>query len=230
MDCCSTVRGLNAIFDERTARAEVKRYWRNGIDKHARRIVATLVARGVAGATLLEVGGGIGGLHAELLKQGAAHATNVDISAAYVAAAQSVAARLGLRERVEYRQVDFASAAADLPGADVVIMHRVVCCYPDMPALVSAAAQHAGRLLALSYPHDAWYIRLGRRMLNATLWLQRSDYRFYVHDPAAIRAAAAAAGHVLVRRIDSWPWRIALFERAGDSLHSADSHTALIKR
>jgi magnesium-protoporphyrin O-methyltransferase len=213
MDCCSTARGLNAIFDERTARAEVKRYWRKGIDKHARRIVAALSARGVAGATLLEVGGGIGGLHAELLKLGAAHATDVDISAAYLAAAQSVAARLGLREQVDYRQADFASAADDVPGADVVIMHRVVCCYPDMPALVSAAAQHAGRLLALSYPHDAWYMRLAQRVLNAIQWLQRSDFRFYVHDAAAIRAAAAAAGHVLVGQVDSWPWRIALFQR-----------------
>jgi 2-polyprenyl-3-methyl-5-hydroxy-6-metoxy-1,4-benzoquinol methylase len=214
MDCCSTIRSLNNVFDERTARAEVKRYWKKGLDRHARRIVAALVARSVAGATLLEVGGGIGGLHAELIKQGAARATDVDISAAYLAAAQSVAERLGIRERVEYRQADFASTAADLPAADVVIMHRVVCCYPDMPTLVAAAARHAGRLLALSYPHDAWYMRLGRRMFNAAMWLQRSGFRFYVHDSAAIRAVAATAGLALVQQTDSWPWRVALFERA----------------
>jgi magnesium-protoporphyrin O-methyltransferase len=213
MDCCSTIRSLNCVFDERTARAEVKRYWKKGLDRHARRIVAALAARGVAGATLLEVGAGIGGLHAELLKRGAARATDVDISAAYLAAAQSVAERLGIRERVEYRQADFASADAELPGADAVIMHRVVCCYPDMPALVAAAARHAGRLLALSYPRDAWYIRLGRRMVNAAMWLQRSGFRFYVHDPAEIRAVAAAAGLALVRQDDSWPWQVALFER-----------------
>jgi magnesium-protoporphyrin O-methyltransferase len=214
MDCCSTSRGLNRLFDERTARAEVKRYWRKGLDRHAGRIVAALAARGVAGASLLEVGAGIGGLHAELLKQGAAQAIDVDISEAYVAAAQSVAERLGIRERVEYRQADFASAADDLPVVDVVIMHRVVCCYPDMPSLVGAAARHANRLLALSYPHSAWYMRLGERVLNAMMWLERSDYRFYIHDPAAIRATAAAEGLDLVRLTDSWPWQVALFERA----------------
>jgi 2-polyprenyl-3-methyl-5-hydroxy-6-metoxy-1,4-benzoquinol methylase len=213
MDCCSTIRSLNRIFDERTARAEVKRYWKKGLDKHARKIVGALAARGVAGATLLEVGGGIGGLHTELLKQGAARATDVDISAAYIAAAQSVAERLGIRERVEYRQADFASAAAELPAADVVIMHRVVCCYPDMPTLVGAAARHAGRLLALSYPRDAWYMRLGTGMVNAAMWLQRSGFRFYVHDPAAIRGVAAAAGLALVQQADSWPWRVVVFER-----------------
>jgi 2-polyprenyl-3-methyl-5-hydroxy-6-metoxy-1,4-benzoquinol methylase len=213
MNCCSIISGLNRIFDERTARAEVKRYWKKGLDRHARRIVAALMAQGVAGATLLEVGAGIGGLHAELLKQGAALATDVDIAAAYLAAAQSVAERLGIRELVAYRQADFASTADELPVVDVVIMHRVVCCYPDMPALVGAAAQHADRLLALSYPHDAWYMRLGQRMFNAIMWLQRSGFRFYVHNSAAIRAAAAGAGLAPVRLIDSWPWRLALFER-----------------
>jgi magnesium-protoporphyrin O-methyltransferase len=214
MDCCSIIGSLNSIFDERTARAEIKRYWKKGLDRHARRIVAALTARGVAGASLLEVGAGIGGLHAELLKQGAARATDVDISAAYLAAAQSVADRLGIRERVEYRQADFAGAADELPVVDVVIMHRVVCCYPDMPALVAAAARHADRLLALSYPRADWYLRLGRRVINAAMWLQRSGFRFYVHDPAAIRAAAAVEGLALVRQVDSWPWQVALFERA----------------
>jgi magnesium-protoporphyrin O-methyltransferase len=213
MDCCSHARGLNQLFDERTARDEVRRYWKRGIDRHARKIVAVLVARGVDGASLLEVGGGIGGLHAELLQRGAARATDVDISSAYVAAAQAVAERLGLRERIEYRQADFAREADQLAAADIVIMHRVVCCYPDMPGLVTAAAQHANSLLALSYPHDAWYIRLGQRVANAGMWLQRSGYRFYVHEPAAIRRVAGAAGFTPVLQIASWPWRIAVFER-----------------
>jgi 2-polyprenyl-3-methyl-5-hydroxy-6-metoxy-1,4-benzoquinol methylase len=213
MSCCKHNNSLNRFFDERTARDESRRYWKNGIDKHARKIVAALLARGVDGASLLEVGGGIGGLHAELLQRGAARATDVDISTAYIAAAQSVAERLGIRDRIEYRQADFAREAGELPAADIVIMHRVVCCYPNMPGLVTAAAQHANRLLALSFPHDAWYMRVGRQILNAGMWLQRSGFRFYVHDPAAIRRVAAAAGLSPVEQVASWPWRIAVFER-----------------
>jgi magnesium-protoporphyrin O-methyltransferase len=213
MDCCSHARGLNQLFDERTARDEVRRYWKKGLDKPARKLVDALLARGVAGASVLEVGGGIGGLHAELLRQGAARATDVDISTAYIAAAQSVAERLGIRERVEYRQADFASTAGEIPAAEIVVLHRVVCCYPDMPTLVAAAAQHANRLLALTFPHDAWYIRMGRRMINAGMWLQRSDFRFYVHDPATIRREVVAAGLMPVLQARAWPWRIALFER-----------------
>jgi magnesium-protoporphyrin O-methyltransferase len=213
MDCCSHLKGLNDLFDERRAHEELRSYLKRGLDRHARRIVAALAARGLAGASVLEVGGGIGGLHIELLRSGAASATDVDVAAAYIAAAQSLAERLGLRERVEYRQADFASAADELPSADIVVLHRVVCCYPDMPTLISAAAQHAGRLLALSFPHHAWYMRLGGQLINASLRLQRSGYRFYVHDPAAIQHTAAAAGLRPISQIASWPWRIALFER-----------------
>jgi magnesium-protoporphyrin O-methyltransferase len=213
MDCCSHARGLNKLFDRRTANAEVRQYWKHGIDKHARKIVAALIDRGIGGASVLEVGGGIGGLHAELLKSGAARATDVDISQAYIEAAGSVAERLGIRERVEYREADFASAADEIAPADVVVMHRVICCYPDMPALVTAAARHANRLLALSFPHDAWYTRLGRQLFNAGMWLQRSGYRFYVHEPAAIQGVAATAGFAPVHRQASWPWRIVVFER-----------------
>ncbi|MFL5806711.1 MAG: class I SAM-dependent methyltransferase [Roseiflexaceae bacterium] len=213
MDCCAHLKGLNDVFDKRRAHEELRSYLRRGLDRHARRIVEALAARGLAGASVLEVGGGIGGLHVELLRRGAASAVDVDVAAAYIAVAQSLAERLGLRERVEYRQADFASAAAELPPADIVVMHRVVCCYPDMPTLIAAAVRHAGRLLALSFPHAAWYMRLGGRLINASLWLQRSDYRFYIHDPAAIRRVAAAAGLRPAQEIASWPWRIALFER-----------------
>ena len=36
--------------------------------------------------------------------------------------------------------------------ADVVVLHRVVCCYPDYQRLLGAAASHAGRLLVFSHP------------------------------------------------------------------------------
>lgn len=215
MDCCTHNRGLNNLFDERTARAEVRDYWAKGIDKHARRVVEAVSARGVEGASVLEVGGGIGGLHLELLKRGASRAADMDVSSAYVAAAQSVSDRLGLRDRVDYRVGDFAREAESVSGADVVVLHRVVCCYPDMPTLVTAAAQHARRLLALSFPTGAWYMRLAQHAMNFGLWLTRSGFRFYVHPPQAILDTAAAAGLRLVQQKASWPWQVVVLERAG---------------
>lgn len=214
MDCCSHIQGLNKVFNEDNARGEIKTYFKQGIDKHARAIVDALSTRGVEAASLLEVGGGIGGLHLELLKRGAAQATDVDVSSAYLSAAQNVSEKLGLRDKVTYLLADFAREADQAPSADVVILHRVVCCYPNMPQLVNVAAQHAQWLLALSFPRAAWYMRLFEKLINFWMWVTRSGFRFYVHPPEAIRATAQAAGLIPIHQKSSWPWQIVIFERA----------------
>ncbi len=216
-NCCRHNQGLNSLFNEQNARGEVKTYLKKGIDKHSRALVEAVRARGVEGATLLEVGGGIGSLHLELLKRGAAHATDVDVSAAYVAAAQSVAEKLGVRDRVDYRVADFAREADAVPEADVVILHRVVCCYPDMPQLVTAAARHARRLMALSFPTGAWYMRIFEKIMNLGMWVTRSGFRVYVHPPQAILATASAAGLYPVQQRASWPWQIVVLERGSSA-------------
>ena len=54
--------------------------------------------------------------------------------------------------------------------------------------------RHAARRLVLSFPHGAWYIRLGLRVVNTGMWARRCGVRFYGHAPSAIRAVAVAAG------------------------------------
>jgi magnesium-protoporphyrin O-methyltransferase len=213
MDCCTHQRGLNQLFNDALAREEAQRYLKAGLDKHARRLMEAVVARGVEGAELLEVGGGVGGLHVELLKRGAARAVNVDIASGYLAAAQNVAQQLGLRDRVDYQRADFAREAEAVPSADITLLHRVVCCYPDMPTLITAAAQHTRRTLALSFPRGAWYMHLARYVMNFGMWLSRSGFRFYVHSPLAIRRTAEAAGLRVVAQRTSWPWQMLILER-----------------
>ena len=212
MNCCDHNQGLNQVFDDKHAEDQVRAYLRRGLDKHARAMAAA--AGPLRGAEVLEVGGGVGGLHLELLRQGAAGAADVDVSAAYLRAAQGLAERMGLRDRVRYVQGDFAGLAGGIAPADVVVMHRVVCCYPQMGPLVSAAAEHARRRLVLSHPVDTWYARLMVGLGNAYLRLSRSSFRGFVHAQEAIAAAAAAGGLRLAMRRLSWPWQIAVFERA----------------
>lgn len=214
MDCCRRhQQGLNEVFGKGVAKDDARDYLKNGVDRHARKVVNALAQRGVQAASVLEVGGGVGGLHLELLKQGAARVTAVDVSAAYLAAAQDLAVQVGQRDHIEYRQADFAEAATEVPAADVVVLHRVVCCYPDMPTLVTAAAQHTQRLLSLTFPQGAWYMRLSVWLVNLGLWVSRSGFRLYVHSPVAICATAEAAGLRVAHQQNSWPWRIVVFER-----------------
>jgi tRNA A58 N-methylase Trm61 len=69
----------------------------------------------VSSAPLFDIGGGIGAIQHELLAAGAAHATSVDASAAYLEAAREESIRHGLGDRVTYRHGDFVELAESIP-------------------------------------------------------------------------------------------------------------------
>jgi hypothetical protein len=210
--CCT--QGYERFFGARTARRDAKRYRERGLDDTARRLVDELAAKDVAGTTVLEVGGGVGAVDLELLALGAERATIVELSHGYDEEALGLAREAGVETRIERRHGDFVEQEAGLEAADVVVMHRVVCCYPDPERLVGAAAGHARRLLALSFPRDTWWLRLGFRLAN--LWFRlRGGFQGFVHAPARVVASAERSGmttvlHERAGRI----WRIAVFERA----------------
>ena len=106
-DCC-TPEGYRLIFSEKNARAEAKNYRRKGLDALSRRIVELLNDRGIAGKTVLEVGGGVGAIQIELLKAGAAKAVGVELTPTYEAAAGELIKEAGLGDLVERRVMDFA--------------------------------------------------------------------------------------------------------------------------
>src|SRR3954451_14807942 len=80
--CCNP-RGCDQFFNPRFARRMAKRYRKHGLDKPARRMVEFLHSRGVDGASVLEIGGGIGEIQLELLKRGAERTVNLELSPAY---------------------------------------------------------------------------------------------------------------------------------------------------
>src|SRR4029453_8164232 len=104
-----------------------KRYRKRGLDKTPRRMVEFLEQRGIAGASVLEIGGGVGEIELELLKRGAAHAVNLELSPAYDAEADRLLREAGLLGRAERRIHDIAVDPAGVEPADVVVLHRVVC-------------------------------------------------------------------------------------------------------
>ena len=130
-----------------------RRYRRKGLGRTEQRLVDILVSRGVAGASVLEIGGGVGELQLELLSRaGAARATNLELVDAYDEYALELAADAGLGDRIERRIVDIAVDPQGVEPADVVVLHRVVCCYPDVERLLSAAADHTKDVIVISHP------------------------------------------------------------------------------
>jgi len=212
VDCCSGL-GCDDFFDEKLARKDARRYRRKGLDGTAREIVAILKERGVEGASVLEVGGGTGTLQLALLRGGARHAVNLELSRGYDAVARELAEEAGLADRIERRVVDIAERPEEVAPADVVVLHRVVCCYPWPERLVSSAASHAQRLLVLSFPRRNALCRLWVWSLNLFLRLRGRGFKSFVHPPETIRAAAVAAGLRRVHEHRGRLWHVAAFER-----------------
>jgi magnesium-protoporphyrin O-methyltransferase len=218
MNCpgCSArdVNDLNNTFDAPQARKDARRYLKKGLDKRTRKLIGYLLSHCSEPVNVLDIGCGAGGAHQELLRRGVAErAVGVDASSAYLAAARDNATRLNLSDMVTYEHQDFAQAADSFAPADVVLMDRVICCYPYLSQLLGAAAQHSQRYLSLSFPRDEWWTRLPYRVFAFFQSLFRSKYRFYLHPHAQIIAVAEAAGLRPIHTDRTGIWQIMLFAR-----------------
>jgi Methyltransferase domain len=209
--CC---QGVDEVFGERAARHDLRRYRRRGPSRSTRVLLDALRAEGIAGATLLDIGGGVGVIQHELLDAGAASATGVEASAAYLRAARDEAERRGHAERVSQHTGDFVAVADGIAPADVVTLDRVLCCYPDMESLVGRSADRAKRLYGLVYPRDRWWVGLGIRATNLIMRLSRRAYRAYLHPTSAVDAVAREHGLTpRVARRAGPVWQVAVYAR-----------------
>lgn len=214
MSCTAHCCAIDSVFDRRIAKRDLDRYRRKGPIPSTRALVAAIREAGVAGASLLDVGGGVGPVTQELLASGAARAMLVDASAPYLAAAREEAERRQTATRVDLRHGDFVELAPELHPADVVTLDRVICCYPDMETLVAASAGLARRLYGTVYPRDGWWTRAYVAVMNLSRRLRGSAFRSYIFSNAAIDAAVHRAGLTTRSRRRGLVWVVALYERA----------------
>jgi magnesium-protoporphyrin O-methyltransferase len=194
--CCST--DYRRFFNRKYAARDARHYREKGLTGSSRALVE--LAGDVRGASVLDVGGGVGAIELELLAAGAERATSVELSGGYEEAAATLLAERGLTERVERRIADFVADGDAIEPHDVVVMHRVICCYPDVDGLVGSAASHATQRLLVTYPQERIWMRAGLRMINIWLFLSRCGFRTYAHPVARIVAAAETQGLRLERR------------------------------
>ena len=213
---CCDARGCDRVFGPRFAQHVAKRYRKRGLDRPSRRVVDWLVAQGVAGASILEIGGGVGEIQLELLRRGAARTTNLELSAAYDADAQALAAEAGTTGRMVRRLGDIAVDGSLAEPHDFVVLNRVVCCYPDVERLVAAAADHARRGVVLTHPPRNVASRVGLAVGNLAARLSGREYRAFAHPPRVMEAVLRGHGLEPVRVHQGPVWQVLAATRAVD--------------
>lgn len=191
--CCPHSRSANRFFSLFAGRYR-KRFEKKGFEPSQKQLIKGLERTGYSDASILEIGSGVGHLHQTLLEQGAASAVGIDLAAKMVDEARVWAAERCLSDRTDYIQGDFIELADAIDTADITVMDKVVCCYPDADGLVHRSLDKTRHVYALTYPRNRWYVKAVTGFMAGVMKVMRSDFRSYVHDPEMIEHWVREAG------------------------------------
>ena len=211
--CCVQTRDTGRFFGWFAVRYR-RRFARKGLEPSQKQLMKGLKSNGISDATLLEIGCGTGYLHQLLLQAGARSAIGVDLSTAMLEQARAQAKEQKLAERTDYREGDFVELADTLSPADIVILDKVICCYPDANALLQRSARMARLVYAFTIPRDRWAIRAAFLAGRVFLALIRCRFRSYVHDPAAIDGGLTQLGFARVFEECTFAWQTRVYTRS----------------
>jgi SAM-dependent methyltransferase len=167
-------------------------------------LLDAITETGVADRTILDVGCGIGDLAIEVVARGAASGTGFDLSAKAIDEARKLAQTRGVGERMRFEVGD--GATLDLPAADIVVINRVVCCYPDTENLLERTLGAARSVFAITAPISTGSVGVYNKVLNRwwNVWYRLRRRKFagfqtFVHDLDRIDERIRAAGFRRVR-------------------------------
>lgn len=182
-------------------------------------LLDAITEAGVADRTILDVGCGIGDLAIEAVARGAAGGTGFDLSPKAIEEARRLAASRGVGDRIRFEVGD--GAKLDLPAADIVVINRVVCCYPDTQNLLDHTLAAARSVFAITAPVSkgptGLWNRLWSTLENVGYRLRPSKYqgfRTFIHDLDRIDERIRAAGFRRTRHEHRRViWDLALYTR-----------------
>ncbi len=209
--CCvpHNANDLENTFNQKRTESEARAYLEKGADKRIQKLLAYFEGQSVKPFTVLDIGSGVGGAHLELLKNGLAeNVVGVDASSSYIETAKRIAESLHFADRVRYNQSDFAQSPDSIPPADIVILDRVICCYPYLENLLTPAAERSKRYLALSYPREVWWLLTLYKIMNSIRRLRKSEFFTYIHPHADVYRIILQNGLLPVYASRSGEWQI----------------------
>lgn len=214
MGCCQC-EGIETRFDQTYVAKKLKRYREKG-PKGTTQILIDAIKESISqDMTLLDIGSGLGDIQHALLHAGVKESFNCEASTAFINACKEEALRLGNADRITHIKGDFVDMAADIPEIDIVTLDRVICCYHDMPDLVSKSLGKARRLYGIVIPIDRWWVKLATwAYYNLRFLFLRNPFRVFVHSTEAIEGLILSQGFDRVFIETKGTWQISLYARS----------------
>ena len=216
MASCCRSGPCEEMFSPRMARRSLKRYRERGLDELERAMVAAGGAEGLEGARVLEIGGGIGALQAELLDAGAAQGEIVELVTAWEPYARELAREKGLRaaggvsRRGRHRAAGRGGSGRrrrPQPGGVLLARRR-------SPRRCRRECSRGARSCSAFRATASW-CGSASRLVNGGMRVLGRSYRTFVHPRAALVAAAGGQGLALAEADRGFLWEfVALHRRA----------------
>jgi len=206
MPCCCPHSQSAGKFFSFFAKSYRRRFAKKGFETSQQQLIDGITQAKYKDKTLLEIGCGVGHLHQTLIEEGAKSATGIELANKMLDEAKDWAKQRGLTEKTTYFEGDFISIADTVEPADIVIMDKVVCCYPDANSLIHRSLDKCLSAYALTYPRKTWYTRLGTQILALIMKLSGSDFRPYEHDPEQIENWVMQQGYQKIFQNQTTVW------------------------
>lgn len=213
---CNQCEGIE-VETKKWVEWDLKRLDKKRKGKARRSLIDALLAQGVEGRALLDIGGGIGVVQHELLAAGADHAVSVEASSAYLKAAAKEADRLGLKDRITYHHGDFVTLAPQIMPADIVTLDHVICCYHDVRSLVTLSSARVRKYYGIVYPTDTWWSKFWILIENLVSRLRGSTFRAFIHPTELVDSLVYSQGlkKISCQTMFELPyvWQVVIYER-----------------
>jgi magnesium-protoporphyrin O-methyltransferase len=207
-------KGIAETFDD-LAHDRCCKYKSNGLTASSQVLLDALSKKGLAGKTVLEIGCGTGFFALETLRHGALSCVGVDLSSAAIHEANEFAKESGLQDRAKFEVANGASTHQ--PPSDIVVMDKVLCCYPDVEALLKTASDSSRELLGFVVPRDEGLMkpamRIGTALMNLVEKLRKTGFRLYLHPLRTIDELLSETGFQRANKATSRFWLIYLYAR-----------------
>lgn len=213
MMSCPQCYGIETTFNHESALKELKKYRTKGPSKTTRYLIDYLVTKGIENKTLIDIGGGVGTIQHELLKNGLASVISIEASTAYSEVSKDEAKRQGHADKINFFHGDFVNLSADIPMTDIVTLDRVICCYPDMEKLVNSSLRQTREYYAVIYPHDTWWMKVGIAIGNFIQRIKRSEYRGFIHSKKAFHRVVEEQEFKKCFSQKTMFWQVEIFQR-----------------
>ena len=213
MSCCCPHSQSGGKFFSFFAKSYRRRFEKKGFEVSQQQLIEGITQANYSDKTLLEIGCGVGHLHQSLLEQGAISAVGIELASEMLTEAIDWAKQRSLDNKTKYLEGDFIEIASTVEPADIVIMDKVVCCYPDADALIHRSLEKCRETIALTYPRKIWYTKMGTQTLALIMKLLGSSFRPYVHDPSQIEKWITEQGFKKTVQSQTFVWLTQIYQK-----------------